>query len=204
MRWLKGTPSRWFILKPIVKETADALKEHNLINSYLRDKYREDLYGEDLLFVLFKPPDFDYFELFLHQQIAENKNYVEDYDYEGGYVVVVYKIPDGLKADFELFKRGKYSRMSDRIKASYGKEIRRTGTVKQMVFKKTFQHMVFTKDPQLQQLLEEYMGIRFADHFPSKVDMELWEAVDMEKETLDIDKIKENEQQTVATTKGTT
>lgn len=193
---MKFNSSTLFILKPIVKEPMDVLLEHNLINSYLRDRDREDIEG-DYLFVLFKPPDFDFFEIFLHEQ-HENVHFVDEYDYEGGYVVLVYRIPDAMKKDFALFKQGKYSKMSAWFKAYYSKDLIKKGRsisveVDGMKIKKSIQWLVFDKDKQLQLLLEKYMGIRFDEIYQKKEDMELWTGVDEEKETLDIDRIRDEE-----------
>jgi len=167
--------STLFILKPVIGVNWGILgEEFGLINSYLRDRAREDLTGE-LLFVLFKPIDFDYFEMFLEEQ-SESEHFLEDYDYAGGYVVMVYKIPEWLKPDFELFKQGKYSKFSNLLKNCYDKEVK--------AFLKpipTFQWEVFNKSKSLREELEEYIG--------SAIDKnsEIWELPDQEKkEVLDI------------------
>lgn len=175
---LKYNCSTLFILKPVVGVNWGILEEEfGLINSYLKDKSREDLTG-DLLFILFKPIDFDYFELFLEEQSNRNNAFLEDYDYAGGYVVMVYRIPEHMKPDFELFKQGKYSKLSSIIKEAYDKEVK--------AFLKpqpSFQWRVFKKDPSLRKELEEFLGSHFTK------DMELWEMPDVDKkELLDIEK----------------
>lgn len=173
---LKVNCSTLFMLKPVVGVSNMVLQdEFGMINSYLQDKSREDLNG-DYLFVLFKPIDFDYFELFLEEQAERNKDFVEDYDYAGGYVVIVYKIPEILKDDFELFKKGKYSKLSTIVKECYEKEIK--------FFLEVipgFQHEVFSKANRLKEELEEKFGMYFTK------DMELWQLPDITgKEVLDI------------------
>src|SRR5687768_5394776 len=116
--------STLFMLKPTIGINWKILEdEFGMINSYLKDKTREDLEG-NLLFVLFKPVDFDYFELFLEEQQERAENFIEDYDYAGGYVVMVYRIPEILKEDFELFKKGKYSKLSKLLKNCYEREVK--------------------------------------------------------------------------------
>lgn len=163
-----------FMIKPIIGVNFGVLKdEFGMINSYLKDKSREDVQG-DYLFILFKPIDFDNFESFLETQQEKNLDYIEDYDYTNGYVVILYKIPDVLKDDFELFKQGKYSKLSKLIKSCYDKEVK--------AFLKPlpgFQYEVFIKARRLKEELEEYLGSHFEDG------MELWMLPDMEKECLD-------------------
>lgn len=195
---MKFNSSTLFILKPVIKEGMDVLLEHNLINSYLKDKNRDDIEG-DHLFVLFKPPDMDYFELFLHEQ-EENLNFVEDYDYEGGFVVLVYKIPEAMKKDYALFKTGRYSKMSQWFKSYYATELVKKGKtitveVDGLRITKSIQWLVFDKDKKLQFLLEKYMGIKFDDIYDNKDDIELWTGVDEVRELLDIDKIKQEHEQ---------
>lgn len=172
--------STLFILKPVVGINFGVLKkEFGVINSYLKDKAREDLEG-DMLFVLFKPVDFDYFEQFLEEQQENSANFLEDYDYAGGYVVVVYKIPEKMKEDFELFKQGKYSKLSDIIKNCYDKEVK--AFLKPMP---SFQHEVFSRAKRLKEELEEFLNAKF------EKGAELWSLPDLSeggKETLDIEK----------------
>lgn len=170
--------SALFILKPVVGINYGTLKEnYGFINSYLRDKAREDLTG-NLLFVLFRPQDFEYFEMFISEQSLDNDNYLEDYDYSNGYVVMVYRIPEKFKEDFEKFKEGKYSKLSSLIKNCYEKEIKTF-----LIPEESFQWSVFNKSSKLRKTLEEFLDCQFTK------DMELWQLPDIEnKEVLDIEK----------------
>lgn len=183
--------STLFILRPVVGVSWGILAEDfGMVNSYLKDKSREDLEGE-LLFVLFKPIDFDYFELFLEQQAAL-EHFIEDYDYTNGYVVLVYKIPEYLKSDFELFKQGKYSKFSDLIKNCYEKQV--------VTFLKpisTFQWDVFNKAKSLRKELEEFLETQI------EKGSELWQLPDVEKECLNIQQfIKPNKDEREPITEG--
>lgn len=172
--------STLFLIRPIMRKSLSDLDEYNLINSYLKDKNREDL-DEDLLFVLFKPKDFDFFSFFTAKEEL-NENFIEDYDYEGGYTVLVYKIPISLKRDFEKFKEGKYSEFSNYTKNLYKKAVQ-VGVLSE---KSSFQWQVFKKDPELHKELEEYVGEKLDEG------IELFPVPNLERETLDIQKINEN------------
>jgi len=172
--------STLFLLQPITRMEREFLNEYQLINSYLKDVSREDL-EDDLLFVLFKPNDFDYFELLIHTQSTENEDFVEDYDHGDGYVVLVYKIPEWMKNDFEKFKKGKYSEFSDKTKGFFKKVKKIPGRLHTTT---SIQWDVFNKSEKLRKDLEEFIGE------PLDKNAELFSIPNMEKETLDIEKIK--------------
>lgn len=175
--------STLFLLTPVTRQEKELLNEYQLINSYLRDKDREDLVG-DLLFVLFKPTDLEYFELFTYTQAHENEDFLEDYDYAGGYVVIVYRIPQWLKEDFEKFKRGEYSKFSDKAKGFFRKMKKAKGRIEST---QSIQWDVFNKETTLRKDIEKYVGE------PIDPTQELWPVPNMEKETLNILKFRKNE-----------
>ncbi len=172
--------STLFMLTPVSGHEKDTLLEYQLINSYLKDVNRDDL-GDNLLFVLFKPDDMEFFELFLYTESANNENYVEDYDYAGGYIVLVYKVPDWLKEDFERFKRGEYSKFSMKTKNLFSKTISMRTGLKTVT---TIQWDVFSKSEELRKDLEAYVGQ------PISKDTELYSAPNTDRETLDITKFR--------------
>lgn len=168
-----------FLLKPITGAHFSHLEnDYGLINSYLKDKLRDED-GGDNMYILFKPHDFEQFEQFLNTQEYENIHFKEDYDYAGGYVVLIYKIPDHLQKDFELFKQGKYSKLSKFIRGCYDKTVK--------VYMKhipTFQWDVFSQNEKFRKEIELFLDVELDK------DAELWSIPDMVKETLDIEKIK--------------
>lgn len=170
--------STLFLLTPVSGHDVDLLREYQLLDSYLKDIDREDLDG-NLLFVLFRPQDREFFELFLYTESAENENFVEEYDYAGGYIVLVYKIPEWLTDDFVRFKDGKYSKFSAKTKAMF-KKTKKIG-IKSLT---TIQWDVFSKNKDLKQDLERFIGESIPD------DMELYGIPDMQKETLNIQKFR--------------
>lgn len=180
----KFNASSLFLLRPLAGEERGALEEYNFINTYMRDVNKEE-YGDGFLFALFKPVDFDFFELFLHGQQTENENFVEDYDYDGGYVVIVYSVPDRLRADYERFKKGEYSKFS-----MFTKSLFRKMKLKNAIQKiPGFEWQVFNKSEVLRKELEQYVGEQIDD------DAELYPIPNEQKETLDIDKIRQKHEQ---------
>ena len=96
---------------PTLKVPKDALRSNGFINAYIKDNRREDQYKESV-YLLFKPTDLDKFREFLDSEYERTKAVIEDYDYEDGYVVVVYQLNDKYKKDFNLIRQGKYSKTS--------------------------------------------------------------------------------------------
>jgi hypothetical protein len=162
-QFLKWNPSTLLIMKPITGLGIGSLSKFGLINSYLQDEL-SDLDGDNL-FVLFKPTDMDNFEKMADKYVRRTDNFLQDYDYEGGYIVLTYSIPTGLLDDFELFKKGKYSKMSVKVRSNYKFQVVIDGKKE-----KSFQYMVFNKDSDFRYNLENYLGVTFSQ------EDELWEA----------------------------
>ena len=94
---------------PTLKVPKDALRGNGFINAYVKDNRRDDVYKESI-YLLFKPTDIDKFREFLDSEYERTKAVIEDYDYEDGYVVVVYQLDNKYNRDYELIKQGRYSK----------------------------------------------------------------------------------------------
>jgi hypothetical protein len=88
---------------PTLKVPTNALKDNGIINGYIKDVDRDVQY-ENCIYVLFKPNDMDKFRNFLDSEHERTNDIVEDYDYDGGYVVVVYKLNPKFEKDFVIVK----------------------------------------------------------------------------------------------------
>jgi hypothetical protein len=110
---------------------------------------------------------------------------IDDYDYEDGYVVVVYKLDITYKKDFKLIKEGKYSQTSKKFQALFPKTMRVYISTNTFETKTTLQYRIFNKTEDLKEFWEEKLGVEFDDS------MEVWQGFIEENETLSIDKLKE-------------
>ena len=110
---------------------------------------------------------------------------IDDYDYEDGYVVLVYEINPKLKKDIELIKQGKYSQTSPAFQGIFPKvvQIRKNGLRRDEI---SLQYRVFNKTEDLVQFWEDKLGVDLPE------DVEVWHGFFDDFETLDLDKIKEN------------
>ena len=108
---------------PTLGITKGGLVDNGFINAYSKDN-TYDLEYVDCVFLLFKPEDLSVFREFLDNEYEFNKRIVDDYDYEGGYVVLVYKLDPTYKVDFDLVRLGKYSKTSKEFQKLFPKVVK--------------------------------------------------------------------------------
>ena len=172
---------------PTLKVPKDALRGNGFINAYIRDNRREDQYKESI-YLLFKPTDIDKFREFLDSEYERTKAVIEDYDYEDGYVVVVYQLDNKYNKDYELVKQGKYSKTSANFQKMFPKivKITRGGLHKDEI---SLQYRIFNKAEDLVNFWEEKLGIDLEGVMGEN--FEVWDGWDESKEILNLDNIKE-------------
>lgn len=168
---------------PTLKAPKDALRNNGFINAYIKDDDREDQYP-GCIYLLFKPENIDQFREFLDAEYERTKDIIEDYDYEGGYVVVVYKLNEFYEEDFKLVRQGRYSKTSKQFQLQFPKVIKivKRGLSKDEI---SLQYRIFNRTQDLIDFWEEKLGIIFES------DQEVWDGFDEEKEVLNIKTIKE-------------
>jgi hypothetical protein len=168
---------------PTLKIPKDALKDNAFINGYVRDGNREVQY-ENCIYLLFQPKDLDKFREFLDSEYERTKSVIDDYDYQDGYVVVVYQLDPKFKKDFGLIREGLYSRTSSSFQALFPKVIKITknGLHRDEI---SLQYRVFNRTEDLVKFWEDKLGVEFDD------DQEVWHGFELDKETLNIQKLKE-------------
>jgi anaerobic ribonucleoside-triphosphate reductase len=173
---------------PTLKVPKDALRGNGFINAYIKDNRKDDDY-KDSIYLLFKPTDIDKFREFLENEYERTKNVIEDYDYEDGYVVVVYQLDKKYNKDFTLIKEGKYSKTSVEFQKLFPKIIKivRNGLNRDEL---SLQYRIFNKSEELIEFWEEKLGIDLKSTIGN--DFEVWEGWDEQKEILELNTIKEN------------
>ena len=180
---MKKTITSIFIV-PTLQIGKDKLVNNNFINGYIQDA-RKDIQYENAVYLLFKPERIDAFREFLDEEYERTKSVIDDYDYEEGFVVVVYQLDKKFKRDFALVKEGKYSKTSREFQEVFPKmvKIKRNGFNKDEI---SLQYRVFNKTEDLRQYWEDKLAVEFDD------DMEVWDGFIFENEILNLDKIKEH------------
>lgn len=178
----KHTITSVFIV-PTLSIGKDKLLDNGFLNGYIKDVKRDVQY-ENAVYLLFKPQDLDKFRNFLDGEYERTKSIIDDYDYEDGYVVVVYEINPRLKPDIELIKQGKYSQTSKKFQEIFSKvvQIKKQGLRRDEI---SLQYRVFNKTEDLVQFWEDKLGVKLPD------DVEVWHGFFEEDESLDLNKIKQ-------------
>ena len=160
-----------------------ALVENGFINGYSKDDSKDVQY-ENSIYLLFKPKNLDKFREFLDSEYERTKAIVDDYDYEDGYVVVVYELDKKFSKDFDLVRKGKYSKTSKPFQALFPKVIKlvRNGLHKDEI---SLQYRVFNRTEDLVKFWEDKLNVEFDE------DQEVWHGYIEEDEVLNIEKLKE-------------
>jgi hypothetical protein len=182
---VKKTITSIFMINPLGLKR-DILKDNNFINAYSKDGHLESQY-ENSVYLLFKPSDIDKFRDFLDDEYSRTKLIVDDYDYENGFVVIVYCLEDLYKKDLDLIREGKYSKTSKEFQLLFPKfvKINIKGVCREEL---SLQYRIFNKTEDLRKYWENKLGVSFDESW------EVWDTFIIDKETLFIDKIKENVQ----------
>jgi len=172
-------------LVPTLKIPKDDLLGNGFINAYIKDTLQDNQYPVDVVFLLFKPTDINKFREFLISEYSRTDDVIDDYDYIGGYVVVVYKIRDSIKKDVCLIKHGQYSKTSQEFQELFpaSVQIKRPNGIKTET---SLQVRIFKKSADLKEYWENKIGQRLSD------DQEVWENYDEEKEKLNLKDLLDN------------
>lgn len=166
---------------PTLKLNRDDLLNNGFLNAYIKDNKLEAQYN-NCIYLLFKPPDMIKFSSFIDQEYEkELTNLVDDYDYPGGHVVLVYQLNSRFKEDFELVKKGRYSKTSLEFQKLFPQVLKifKNGLHRDEV---SLQWRIFKKSEDLREYWENKINVDFSD------DMEVWDTWEEDKEILDINK----------------
>src|SRR6478609_5045928 len=144
-------------LVPTLKVPKGKLVENGFINAYVKDSLQDLQYPVDVIFLLFKPKDLNKFREFLIEEYSRTESVIDDYDYEKGYVVVVYKISESIKKDVILVRQGQYSKTSPEFQKMFDipVEVKRGDTIKKEV---CLQMRIFKKSADLREYWENKIG----------------------------------------------
>lgn len=183
MNDVKKTITSVFIV-PTLQIPRQTLLDNGYVNGYIKDA-RRDVQYEGCVYLLFHPKNLDKFREFLDNEYERTKSIIDDYDYEDGFVVVVYQLNNKFKKDFGLIKEGLYSRTSKEFQALFPKivKVKINGLQRDEI---SLQYRVFNRTEDLIKFWEDKLGVEFDD------DQEVWHAFILEDEILNIEKLKEH------------
>jgi hypothetical protein len=167
---------------PTLNIGKERLKENGFLSGYYKDELK-DVHYDDCTYLLFKPSNVDMFKEFVDTEYARTDKIVDEYDYEGGYVVLVYQLDKKFKPDFDLVREGRYSKTSSEFQLLFPKVIKivKNGLRRDEV---SLHYRVFNKSEDIRKYWEDRIGS------PLPLDIEVWEGFIEENETLNIEKFK--------------
>lgn len=180
---MMDTTTTMFLVPGLGINIEEVRFRYGFINGYLRDQDRE-LY-ERGIYLLFRPKNMIEFQLFFERERGRTHQLIEDYDYEGGYIVLVYVFPDEFLMEYKLFMKGKFSKFRTKYKILIPDIESKIDSEGIPFTELSLPFMVMYKSKALREYLEKKLGTRFDE------DDELWSKPDIRKETLDINKITE-------------
>lgn len=175
-----------FMVRPLGL-SIENVERHGFINAFIGD-VNHDCQYTNCVYLLFKPSDMDTFNSFL--DLEKMRTTIEDdYDYEGGYVVVVYKSDVRYKADYDLIKQGLYSKTSKEFQNLFPKVVKlmKNGLHRDEI---SLQYRIFNRTQDLINFWEDKLGVGFS------ADQEVWQGFHTEREMLNIENIKNNVEST--------
>lgn len=163
-----GNTSTTLFLLPITGNLKSDLLKHGFLNAYVEDELKKGEY-ENCIICLFQPKDLVDFDLFVEEE--RNKiNFVDEYDYDGGFSVLVYSLGAEYQDDIDRILKGKYSSTTKKYQQLIPKFMG--------IMTKSIQHMVFEKSPAMKKKIEELYDIELPE------DIDYWEMFNIDDETL--------------------
>lgn len=190
MRKIKSTVTTMFMV-PTLRIPKNTLLQNGFINAYSRDSMRGEEYltdptYENSIYLLFKPTDLDKFREFMNSEYQrQDTTLFEDYDYEGGFVILVYRLKEEFSEDYALIRKGKYSKTSEKFQKTFPRTVTVYNQKNIGSEEVSLQTRIFEKTEDLVAYWEDKIGQSLPDDF------ELWSIFDYEKETLNLNNIKD-------------
>jgi hypothetical protein len=184
---LKTTNTELFLVPPLGIGRG-LLKEHGFIGAYLGDVNKPEVKYERGIFMLFRPPNMMLFNEWIEYEKERTPWMVDDYDYDGGYVVIIYCLEERLGRDYERFLKGEYSKFSPEFKSRFTKTVPVKSHMGRTTNELSWQWRIFKKDPEIR----KHWELELWDYSHESVftdDMEVWSVPDLDekgKEMLDI------------------
>ena len=173
------------------------LNPYGFISAYV-DDINHDIKYESAVFLLFKPDVLENLQKFIKEEYKKGL-LKEDYDYEDGWVVMVYTFPEQFLRDYERFLMGEYSKFSPEYKALFPEMVNIVDEDGKKFRTYDMTYHIFTKSDPLREYLSKKMFGEVYDEKKQELvpeqwldkDAELWSSPYLDgKDVLDIDRIR--------------
>jgi hypothetical protein len=173
---LKTANVSTLFLKPILNISPYLSLQNKFKNTYLFNA-EEDIIYENSLQVLFHPTNIAWFNTFIMNEEERGAIILDEFDYPTGEIILVYRLPAAFDKDYKILLEGKYSKVSDKFKALFGKSVKKEG--KDLL---SLQWLIFNKHKYLKSYWEQEFNTIFTP------EQEYWGLYDIERETFKLEK----------------
>lgn len=172
----------------INKKLTNNFYNYGFKNTFLYSAQLKDVYKFNTIYLLFEPDEFNSdFNEFIFE-LSTNPNFIEIIDIGYKKVLLTFKVPDQFKEDYKLFEKGKYSQLSDLYKKCFNLEKpvkNERGDIKRdlsggVVMEPTTFFHIFNRTKKLREIYQEKLAL----DFELSEEMELYDIINIEKETL--------------------
>lgn len=119
---MKPNISRLFLLPgiQIEEKTKKLFAQFGFVNTFL--SCAQLSYSFNVIFLLFKPSEFDMGFYTFARNMEKNPNFIETIDLGQNQVAMIYRIPRRFTKDYELFLDGQYSKLSKEFQSCFAME----------------------------------------------------------------------------------
>ena len=146
---------------PILNIGREKLLKVGFVEAFIKDELRELKY-ENAVYLLFKPINWEEFNMFLEEQREMRMPLVDEY-HHGEWAVVVYQFPKQWQRDVDILMTGKFSQVSRRYKdlipywhkGSDGKG----GFIEEV----TNQHLIYNKSQKVKDYWKKELDLDFEE-----------------------------------------
>jgi len=181
----RKTCSTIFLLPGIGLRRKDIL-QYGFLSAYIDDLNHPAHYG-DAVYLLFRAEDkvsMNRLQEFLTSERNRTDLLVEDYDYEGGYVVAVYRFDPEFKEEYKNFLKGKYSKFRKKYTDLFPREVEIVDEKGDRKLQFSLQYHIFNRTDAIRKFWEDKTGEKLDG------DTEMWSSPYLNtKEILDINNL---------------
>lgn len=155
------------------------IEKQGFLSAYI-DDVNHSIHYDNAVYVLYRPDDIDIFQEFLKKEKGRTPLLLEDYDYEGGYIVTVYGFPVRFIPEYKHFLKGAYSKFSTGYKEIFPTSIQLVDEAGDLKWYITLQYHIFNRTDAIKNYWENKIGQILTP------EMECWSKPNMENEVLNI------------------
>jgi len=155
----KISATNLFVL-PILNIGREKLLKVGFVEAFIKDELRELEY-ENAVYLLFKPENWDEFNLFLEEQREVRMPLVDEY-HHGEWAVVIYQYPKQWQRDVDIIMTGKFSQVSRRYKdlIPFYYKVNRNGIIEEEIMN---QHLIYNKSQKVKDYWKKELDLDFEE-----------------------------------------